>query len=587
MKFLKKLFIFIHPSVKSYYFLAFLTFLFNISAMILGSIITPVLYQKIIDNLTATHINQTALYNSVYLVILLIGITYILAFLIDFLYYKKVRIGVQSKLRSKIFSEFINKDYHFYLDNFSGSLVAKFSKFPPAVLRVYEILTYNIIESFGALLAMFVVLALKSWSLVFIFATWSALYIAVSYFWARKRASTSFKRTKQYSKLTGHLSDALSNIAQVKSFGQENFEESHFDLENDKTEKVFKKDMTTHINGVVTGNILSFIFQSSAILLGIYLWQQGIISAGYVVLLFMYFRTLKNYIRTLGRALPSFSSEIANTKEVVSIVGKPIIVRDANTSLYTKQKNTDLIFKDLSFTYPNGEAIFDHFNLEIPQGQKVGVVGKSGSGKTSLAKLLLRFYDPQGGAILIGGKDIRDFPQASYRKEALAFVPQETNLFHRSLRENIIYGTENVSEELFNYVVQSSYVDEFAENFEDKYETQVGERGVRLSGGQRQRIGIARAMLKKDAPILIMDEATSALDSQSEAFIQKSFEELSRGRTTLVIAHRLSTIQKMDRILVMEKGKIVEDGSHDELLARGGHYARLWNSQVGGFLTEE
>ncbi len=587
MKFLKKLFSYINPSIKRYYPYLFASFLFYISAMILSSAFIPVLYQKIIDSLTSAHVEQESLYILVYVVIALIATSQLFDFLTDYFYFKKVRPQVRTKLNKKIFSDLINKDYHFYLDNFSGSLVAKFSKFPVAVLRLYEILAYGIVTNFGAILAMFVILALKSWSLVFIFAAWSALYIAVSYFWARKRAVTSLEKTKQYSKLTGHLSDALSNIAQVKSFGKEEFEEGHFDLENSKMEKAFHKDMDTIIGTQATSNSLSVLFQSGIIIFSIYLWQQGIISAGYIVLLFMYFRSLKGYIRTLGRSLPSFSEGIADTEEILDIVNEPISIKDEGTQTYTKQKNTDLIFKDLSFTYPNGEAIFDHFNLEIPQGQKVGVVGKSGSGKTSLAKLLLRFYDPQDGAIFIGGKDIRDFSQASYRKEALAFVPQETNLFHRSLRENIIYGTENVSDELFHHVVQSSYVDEFAENFEEKYETQVGERGVRLSGGQRQRIGIARAMLKKDAPILIMDEATSALDSQSEAFIQKSFEELSRGRTTLVIAHRLSTIQKMDRILVMEKGKIIEDGSHDELLAQNGHYARLWNSQVGGFLVEE
>ena len=199
---------------------------------------------------------------------------------------------------------------------------------------------------------------------------------------------------------------------------------------------------------------------------------------------------------------------------------------------------------------------------------------------------MLRFYDPDAGLVQVGDTNIKNMQQDFYRQNFLAFVPQETSLFHRTLRENIMYGNPDADDDLFNEVVNSSYVAEFADDLPNGYETKVGERGIRLSGGQRQRVGIARAMMKKDAPILIMDEATSALDSKSEQFIQDSFEKLSEGRTTIVIAHRLSTIQKMDRIIVMDKGKIIEDGTHAELLAKNGHYAELWNSQVGGFISE-
>jgi ATP-binding cassette subfamily B protein len=283
--------------------------------------------------------------------------------------------------------------------------------------------------------------------------------------------------------------------------------------------------------------------------------------------------------------LPNKSSAISDTREDFEIIDEPITVSNNNLQQLI-QDNNNISFNNISFTYPNGDHVFENFNLEIPEGQKIGVVGKSGSGKTTLVKLLLRFYDPSSGEVSVGQNVIKNISQQEYRNSFISFIPQETTLFHRTLRENIMYGNQEANEELFNEVVKSSYVEEFASRLDRGNETKVGERGIRLSGGQRQRVGIARAMLKKDTPILIMDEATSALDSQSEQYIQNSFEKLSEGRTTIVIAHRLSTIQKMDRIIVMEHGVIVEDGSHNALIKNKAVYAQLWNSQIGGFISE-
>ena len=235
--------------------------------------------------------------------------------------------------------------------------------------------------------------------------------------------------------------------------------------------------------------------------------------------------------------------------------------------------------ENISFTYPKGEHVFENFSLIIPKGQSVGIVGKSGSGKTTITKLLLRFYDVDSGSITVDGQNITTVTQNDLRS-SIAYIPQETILFHRTIYENIAYGNLEASREEVMAIAKVAHVDEFVDKLEDGYETKVGERGIKLSGGQRQRVGIARAMLKKSAPILVMDEATSSLDTVSEQYIQDSFEQLSRDRTTIVIAHRLSTIQKMDRIIVMEEGKIIEDGTHKALLAKNGYYAKLWDSQV-------
>jgi ATP-binding cassette subfamily B protein len=242
-------------------------------------------------------------------------------------------------------------------------------------------------------------------------------------------------------------------------------------------------------------------------------------------------------------------------------------------------------FRDVSFAYSPEQPIFRQLNVTIPAGQRVGLVGYSGSGKSTFVSLILRLYDPQGGQILVDGRDIRSLTQESLHSQ-LSLIPQDPNLFHRSLLDNIRYGRLGASDEEVVEAARKAHAHEFIMQIKDKYASLVGERGVKLSGGQRQRIAIARVVLK-NAPILILDEATSSLDSVTEQAIQETLEEVMRGKTVIVVAHRLSTIAHLDRILVFDQGRIVEDGSHAELLSRGGAYQRLWSRQAGGFLLDD
>ena len=303
-----------------------------------------------------------------------------------------------------------------------------------------------------------------------------------------------------------------------------------------------------------------------------------------MVFLYSLSNSLLSNVWTINHILRAINRSLGNAKEMVEILDMPLIIDD-KTDKPLKVDKAEIEFSHVGFQHEEQKTkLFDDFCLKVSAGQSVGLVGVSGSGKTTLTKLLLRFDDVSSGGIYIDGKDIRDVTQKSLR-EAVAYVPQESSLFHRSAYENIAYGRTGATHEEVLKAARLANADEFIRELPKGYDTLVGERGVKLSGGQRQRIAIARAILK-DAPILVLDEATSALDSESEALIQEALINLMHGRTSIVVAHRLSTIAGLDLIVVLDNGRIVEQGSHHELLAQGGEYAKLWSRQSGAFLDD-
>lgn len=304
-----------------------------------------------------------------------------------------------------------------------------------------------------------------------------------------------------------------------------------------------------------------------------------------IVFLYSLSNSLLSNVWTINHILRTINRALGNAKEMVEILDLPYIIDD-KTDKPLRVGKAEIDISHISFQHhEQKEKLFTDFSLEIPAGKSVGLVGVSGSGKSTLTKLLLRFDDVLKGAIYIDGQDIRDVTQKSLR-EAIAYVPQESSLFHRSIFENIAYGRPDATEEEVYEAARLANADEFINQLPNGYDTLVGERGVKLSGGQRQRVAIARAILK-DAPILVLDEATSALDSESEALIQEALRNLMQGRTSIVVAHRLSTIAGLDEIVVLKDGKIVEQGSHQTLLKKGGEYAKLWSRQSGAFLEEK
>jgi ABC-type multidrug transport system fused ATPase/permease subunit len=384
--------------------------------------------------------------------------------------------------------------------------------------------------------------------------------------------------------LNGKLVDSFSNATSVKLFAGIAHEHDYF--APIRAEHVVKKRISAfwqRLSLAVPNFVWSVMFIVT-IGLCVYLYSLGEMQISGIVYTISVYIMVVNSIGIIMDNIPSIIERLSAANKAYSDLIVPIEVMDKENAIELAVPHAKIEFKNVSFKYKNKYVLRD-LNLVVKPGERVGIVGPSGAGKTTLVNLLMRFYDVKHGAVLIDGTDIRDCTQQSLR-ENISFIPQEPAMFNRTIRENIAYGHPNATDAEVRRAATNAAANKFILSTEKKYDTLVGDRGIKLSGGQRQRIAIARAFLK-NAPILILDEATSALDSETEVIIQKSFEKLSHNRTTIAIAHRLSTLRNMDRIVVLNKGRIVESGSHKALLRRRGEYARLWKMQSGGFLQEE
>lgn len=405
---------------------------------------------------------------------------------------------------------------------------------------------------------------------------------------SRRRSALRTSRLRAYKQLASHLSDTVVNIPTVKSFANESYELKVDNALNTKLAATREKDWTRAVSNE-TIRVSVIIFMQIALILILLLMARrdsSVIASS--IFAFTYSVTITTRFFEINTITRMIEESLLQAAPMTRILQDAIEVRDAPNAKDIHVTKGAISINDVSFFYPDNskhQAVFEHLDIDIQPGEKIGLIGKSGSGKSTLTRLLLRFEDVTSGDISIDTQNIAEVTQGSLRK-SIAYVPQEPLLFHRSIRENIGYGKDNATEKDIKDAAQKAFALSFIDNLPDQLDTIVGERGVKLSGGQRQRIAIARAILK-DAPILILDEATSALDSESEMLIQKALETLMKDRTAIVIAHRLSTVQKMDRIIVMDNGRIVEEGSHKQLINRNGSYAKLWKHQSGGFLDDD
>jgi ATP-binding cassette subfamily B multidrug efflux pump len=484
----------------------------------------------------------------------------------------------------------LDQSYGFFQNEFSGRIATKVMQTALAVrdtvMKLLNVLLFVVIYIITAL----VLVASADIRLCLPIVIWLGFYILVQRYFVPKMKNIAMLQADARSLMTGRIVDSYTNIITLKLFSHSSRESDYVrDGMSEFLNTVHPQmRLVTTLNMVLWSLNMLLIFSTAA--LGIYLWINGSITPGAIAIVISLAIRLTGMSHWIMWEISSLFENIGTVQDGINTLSVPNAITDNEQAKDLQVTEGDIRFDNVSFAYNDDGQVFSRLNLHIPGTEKVGIVGRSGAGKSSLVSLMLRFYDIQSGTLSIDQQNIRDVRQESLRAN-IAMVTQDTSLLHRSVRENIMFGRPQASEEQMIVAAKQAQAHEFILSLRDNkgrrgYDAHVGERGVTLSGGQRQRIAIARVLLK-DAPILILDEATSALDSEVEASIQQSLNKLMQGKTVIAIAHRLSTIAAMDRLIVFDKGEIVEQGTHQQLIAKNGVYTKLWNHQSGGFIGFE
>lgn len=493
---------------------------------------------------------------------------------------------IERDLAQEVFSAMLNQTADFHANNFAGSLVSQNTKLLGAYIRMADATIFQISQLVFGIIFTVIILFNRAPLFVVVMLSISLFFMFTTFFVSRRVQRLSAKHAGLESKQTGFVADAISNVMVIKSFARGRFETANFAKATDETHDNLMTIMRASRRQL---NYFNFVTGSMSILSLLFAIISVVDFNANIATVFLIFNYTAYVIGQLfqfsNNTLKAFNRALGDASDMVQILSKQPTVLDPVKPEKLRITRGSIEFRDVTFLHDGAKRdLFKNLNLHIKHGEKIGLVGHSGSGKTTFTRLLLRFSDIQTGEILIDGQNIAHITQDDLHS-TVAYVPQEPLLFHRSITDNIAYGKNDSSEREIQLAAKRANASEFIDQLPTGYDTLVGERGVKLSGGQRQRIAIARAMLK-NAPILVLDEATSALDSGSEVLIQDALWKLMEGRTAIVIAHRLSTIQKMDRIIVLDNGTIVEEGSHTELLKNKATYAKLWAHQSGGFIEE-
>ncbi|ROV56978.1 ABC transporter ATP-binding protein [Neisseria chenwenguii] len=493
------------------------------------------------------------------------------------------------RLRWNFHRQMLNQSLGFYQDEFAGRVSAKVMQtalaLRDAVMTVADMVVYVLVYFITSGVILF---SLDGW-LLLPFAGWIIGFALVMRLFIPRLGKTAARQADARSLMTGRITDAYSNITTVKLFSHGAREAAYAKQSMEEFMVTVHAQMRLATSLQTCSFIVNTALTLSSAALGIWLWHQGKVGVGAVATATAMALRVNGLSQFIMWESARLFENIGTVNDGMATLSKPHTIIDKPDALPLKVSQGEIRFEHVDFSYEAGKPLLNGFNLTIKPSEKVGLIGRSGAGKSTIVNLLLRFYEPQSGTISIDGQNVNDVTQESLRAK-IGLVTQDTSLLHRSVRDNIIYGRPNATdEEMFNAAERAEAAD-FIPNLSDAkgrrgYDAHVGERGVKLSGGQRQRIAIARVMLK-DAPILLLDEATSALDSEVEAAIQESLDKMMEGKTVIAIAHRLSTIAAMDRLIVLDKGRIIEEGTHAELLEKHGLYAKLWAHQSGGFLPE-
>lgn len=557
--------------------------------VVVNAFIPPLIISHIIKQLSTTSTEPSQLWSHygpmvmLYIAVQFIGI--LTWRLVDYFMWR-LEIRAQQRIAEDVFNNLMLHSANFHANHFGGSLVSQANKLLTSYVRVFDTTTFQVMPMIVSVIATIVILLPRApyFVLGLLLLTLVFIAVAIKISVPIRRIATTWSARE--SRQTGLLADAITNILTIKSYSRTGHEQQRFHRATEATRAEAFRFSRLH---QVQMNAFGFIIRSIAsgalvlALVSVIVFKQDV---GLVFLMISYTATITEHLFRFGNdSMRAYNRAFGDAYSMARILSQEPEVTDSETPEPVRVSKGDIVFDDVVFTHSEShDALFQGLSMHIVAGEKIGLVGYSGAGKTTFTQLLMRFSDIDDGAIRVDGQNIAAITQNDLHDQ-IAYVPQEPMLFHRSLAENIGYGKPNASMNEIKRAAVMANADQFITELSEGYETLVGERGVKLSGGQRQRVAIARAMLK-DAPILVLDEATSALDSESEVLIQKALWKLMEGRTAIVIAHRLSTIQKMDRIIVLDEGTIVESGTHQELLANGGTYAKLWAHQSGGFIDD-
>ena len=555
----------------------------GVFAATLVGVVEPLLFKEFFDVLAYGDTEVASALVSIIVLVLLLGLLRWIGNRVGILTSNQLQTNVMKTIRLEAYEKLLGHSYSFFSNTFGGKLIRRINRLP----RAFETLADQVLYSFMPLIVTTVgilyVLFSRSVLLGSVLLAWVAVFLGVQYFFVLWKQKYELQQTEIDSKASGVLADGITNSTTIREFSGWRHEVGLF---RDALESLRKISLFTwNLNDWMRAaqGVLMIGVQFAMFYYAITFWQQGLLTIGDFALIQAYLVTLFMQVWGFGNVLRNVYRAFAEGGEALEMMDAPYEIKDRQGAKKLSVTKGEIVFDLVDFSFNQTRKVLTQFNLTVKAGERIAFVGPSGAGKTTAVKLLSRLHDIDSGSISIDGQDISKVTQESLR-DNIALVPQDPILFHRTLMENIRYGRRDATDEEVIEAAKQAHCHEFILELQDGYETYVGERGVKLSGGERQRVAIARAILK-DAPILVLDEATSSLDSESESLIQDALNKLMEGRTTIVIAHRLSTIMAMDRIIVINGGKVDSIGTHEELSSKGGIYKKLWEIQAGGFIA--